>query len=155
MPFQVNNYKIILPINPDSINKVITYGKREGDIVVLKKKWEKYALITIDEALDSGYLPPKFKGRLAFFFKLYFSLNRTRDGDNYEAMCKGIIDAFVVKKMIEDDNSNCVDDDGRRLLVDAERPRVEVYLKEKIPGNDLVSIGDEHYPDGDLVPIEF
>lgn len=137
---QINHYKIILPFSPDSINKVITYGKKEGDIVVLKHKWQKLSHLIIEEAIASGQLPTKFKGRVAFFFKLYFETARTRDGDNYEAMCKGIIDAFVQKRLLQDDNSHLVDDDGRRLRIDRDRPRVEIYIKEKIKDIELVSI---------------
>lgn len=142
---QVNHYKLLIPVPPDSINKVITYGKKEGDIVVLKHKWQKVAHTCIDEAIINGELPEKFKGRVAFFFKLYFQTNRERDGDNYAAMCKGIIDAFVQKRLIQDDSAEFVDDDGRRLRVEPDRPRVEVYVKEKIPGNDLVDINYEAY----------
>lgn len=142
---QINKYKLLIPFAPDSINKVITYGKKDGDVVVLKHKWQKIAHTLIDIAITDGTLPDKFKGRVAFFFKLYFTTNRERDGDNYEAMCKGVIDAFAQKRMIRDDSVQYVDDDGRRLRVDPERPRVEVYVKEKIPGNELVSI---EYPLG-------
>jgi len=137
---QVNKYKITVPVSPDSINQAITYGKFERDIVILKHKWQRLAKLIIDCAIIDGDLPAKFHGRVAFFFKIYFETDRQRDGDNYEAMCKGIIDAFVNKQMIKDDNSDYVDDDGRRLRVDQERPRIEVYIKEKIPGNSLVSI---------------
>ena len=137
---QINNYKLIIPYQPDSINQVITYGKKEGDIVVLKHKWQKVAHTIIEQAIGNGELPVKFKGRVAFFFKLYFKTERQRDGDNYASMCKGIIDAFVQKRMIRDDSAEFVDDDGRRLRVDDERPRVEVYIKEKIKENKLISI---------------
>ena len=137
---QINNYKLTIPYSPDSINKVITYGKKEGDIVVLKHKWQRLAHTYIERAIVSGDLPAKFKGRIAVFFKIYFRTDRTRDGDNYEALCKGILDAFVQKQMIPDDNSKYVDDDGRRLLIDPEASRVELYIKEKIPGDRLISI---------------
>lgn len=145
---QINRYHLLIPVSPDSINNVITYGKREGDIVVLKHKWQKLACQYIDEAINNGTLPPKFKGRIAVKFKLYFETERTRDGDNYEAMCKGIIDALVVKRLIPDDNAKYVDDDGRRLRIDSERPRAEMFIKEKIKGNDLVSI--QPYADSKL-----
>jgi len=137
---QINNYKFIIPYSPDSINSVVTYGKKEGDIVVLKHKWQKLAHTEIERAIAAGDLPTKFKGRVAFFFKLYFETIRSRDGDNYASMCKGIIDAFAQKRLIPDDNAEFVDDDGRRLRVDPERPRVEVYIREKIPGNSLVEV---------------
>lgn len=140
---QVNKYKILIPVSPDSINKVITYGKKEGDIVILKHKWQKLTHLIIDEHIASGQLPIKFKGRISFFFRLYFETSRQRDGDNYEAMCKGIIDAFVQKRLIKDDNSSIVDDDGRRLRLDKHRPRVEVYIKEKIKDEELISINYE------------
>ena len=85
----------------------------------------------IEQAIANEELPSRFKGRIGVFFKLFFSTHRGRDGDNYSAMCKGIIDAMVQKNMIKDDNSDYVDDDGRRLRVDPERPRAEVYIKEK------------------------
>ena len=152
---QVNNYKFLIPVSPDSVNTVIQYGKREGDIVALKKKWEHIAMTFIDEAIDEGTLPERFNGRISIFFALYFSVKRNRDGDNYTAMCKGILDAFVVKHLVKDDNSKFVDDDGRRLRVDQERPRVEVFIKEKIEDGSLVGVGDESYPSGDLVPINY
>lgn len=137
---QVNKYRLIIPYAPDSINKVVTYGKKEGDIVVLKHKWQKLAHTLIEQAIANGELPSRFKGRIGVFFKLYFKTHRGRDGDNYSAMCKGVIDAFVQKNMIKDDNSDYVDDDGRRLRVDEDRPRAEVYIKEKIADNSLVTI---------------
>ena len=138
--FQVNNYKIVVPYAPESINKVIGYGKSEGDIVVLKHKWQRLASIILEQAIVESKLPSKFKGRIGVFFILYFKTDRGRDGDNYSAMCKGIIDAMVRKNMIPDDNYNYVDDDGRRLRIDPERPRAEVYIKEKIKGSDLITI---------------
>lgn len=137
---QTNNYKLVIPYAPDSINKVVTYGKKEGDIVVLKHKWQKLAHTLIEQAIANEELPSRFKGRIGVFFKLFFSTHRGRDGDNYSAMCKGIIDAMVQKNMIKDDNSDYVDDDGRRLRVDPERPRAEVYIKEKIKDDSLISI---------------
>lgn len=137
---QINNYKLVIPYAPDSINQVVTYGKKEGDILSLKHKWQKVTHTIVDQALWDGGLPSKFKGRISVFFKLYFKTERQRDGDNYAAMCKGIIDAFVQKRLIVDDNSEYVDDDGRRLRIDPERPRVEVYIREKIPGNELIKI---------------
>lgn len=137
---QIESYKLIIPTSPDSINKVITYGKKEGDIVVLKHKWQKIAHSFIEEAISENILPAKFKGRVAFFFKLYFETERTRDSDNYEAMCKGIIDAFVQKRLVKDHSSKYVDDDGRRLRVDQDRPRVEIYIKDKLKNDELVNI---------------
>ena len=55
-----NYYKIIIPKNPDSINKVVKYGKRSGDVVVLKRKWEELAMIYIKKAQDEDELPEKF-----------------------------------------------------------------------------------------------
>lgn len=143
---QINNYKIIIPYAPDSINQVMTYGKKDGDIVVLKHKWQKVAHTVIEQAIAEGKLPVKFKGRVAFFFKLYFKTSRQRDGDNYASMCKGIVDAFVQKRMIQDDSSEYVDDDGRRLRVDEERPRAEIYIKEKITDEKLVTIKPYEQP---------
>lgn len=140
MSNQINKYKLIIPVSPDSINQVVTFGKKDGDVVALKHKWQKIAHTFIADALNEEMLPTKFRGRVAFFFKLYFATTRARDGDNYEMMCKGIIDAFVQKRMIEDDSCFFVDDDGRRLIVDSERPRVVIYIKEKIPEADLVEI---------------
>lgn len=137
---QVNNYKIVIPYAPDSINQVVQYGKKSGDVVMLKHKWERVANAIIDQNIWDGNLPERFKGKVGFFFKLYFKTERERDGDNYTLMCKGIIDAFVRKGFVEDDNARFVDDDGRRLRIDADAPRVEVYIKEKIKDNKLVSI---------------
>jgi len=135
-----NKYKIIIPVSPDSINKVATYGKKEGDVVVLKHKWQKLAYTILEEKINAGDLPNKFKGKIGVFFKLFFETSRQRDGDNYEAMCKGVIDALVYLKMIKDDNTEFVDDDGRRLRVEKDRPRVEVVITEKIKDEDLISI---------------
>jgi len=137
---QINRYQIVVPYAPDSINQVMTYGKEQGDILVLKHKWQKIAHTVIERNINEGLLPVKFNGRIAVFFKLYFRTNRERDGDNYAAMCKGIIDAFVQKRMIRDDSSDFIDDDGRRLRIDPDRPRVEVYIKEKIADRQLVTI---------------
>lgn len=137
---QLNHYKLTIPYSPDSINSVITYGKKEGDILVLKHKWQKLTHILIEQAIAERKLPEKFHGRVAFFFKIYFQTKRNRDGDNYTAMCKGIIDAFVQKRLIFDDSSEYVDDDGRRLRIDVDRPRVDIYIKEKIEDDHLVEI---------------
>jgi Holliday junction resolvase RusA-like endonuclease len=143
---QTNNYKIIIPYAPDSINQVVQYGKRNGDVVMLKHKWEKVANFIIDQNVWDGNLPDKFRGRIGFFFKLYFKTERERDGDNYTLMCKGIIDAFVKKGFIKDDNARFVDDDGRRLRIDPEAPRVEIYIKEKIEDDILVKIKPYEQP---------
>ena len=137
---QLNHYKLTIPYSPDSINSVITYGKKEGDILVLKHKWQRLAHTLIEQAIADRTLPEKFHGRVAFFFKIFFQTHRNRDGDNYTAMCKGIIDAFVQKRLIFDDSSEYVDDDGRRLRIDSERPRVEIFIKEKILDDHLVEI---------------
>jgi len=110
---QIIKYKLIIPVSPDSINTIVSYGKTEMDIVNLKKKWERTATIFIRQMINEKEFPNKLIGKVAFFFKLYFSTKRTRDGDNYEAMCKGTIDAFVKLRIIPDDNSEIVDDDGR------------------------------------------
>lgn len=135
-----NYYKIIIPKNPDSINKVVKYGKRSGDVVVLKRKWEELAMIYIKKAQDEDELPEKFLGKIGIHFKLIFETQRERDGDNYTLMCKGILDAFVQMGMIKDDNFNYVDDNGRRFDVDNERPRVEIYVTETILNSQIVSI---------------
>lgn len=135
-----NYYKIIIPKNPDSINKVVKYGKRSGDVVVLKRKWEELAMIYIKKAQDEDELPEKFLGKIGIHFKLIFETQRERDGDNYTLMCKGILDAFVQMGMIKDDNFNYVDDNGRRFDVDNERPRVEIYITETILNSQIVSI---------------
>lgn len=136
----INRYKLIIPVSPDSINKVFAYGAQERDITALKRKWERIAVAFITDAIEEGALPDKFKGRVAFRFWLYFEHKRTRDGDNYAAMCKGIVDAFTAMQLIPDDNSEFVDDDGRRLRIDRERPRVEVSIKEKLNDEDVVDI---------------
>jgi len=137
-----NHYKITIPVRPDSINRVVKYGKKEGDIVHLKRKWEKITMRYIDEALLNQELPKKFKGIIGVHFKLYFETMRERDGDNYSLMCKGILDAFVALNLIRDDNFHYVEDNGRRLEIDAERPRVDVYITEKVPDDQIVSIKD-------------
>lgn len=133
-------HKFLIPVSPDSINQVMTYGKTEGDVVKLKKKWERIAMTFIEQAIDDHELPHKLVGRVAFFFKLFFAVKRNRDGDNYEAMCKGVVDAFVKLQLIPDDNADFVDDDGRRLRIDPERPRVEVYITQKVDDETFAEI---------------
>lgn len=151
---QINRYELLIPVSPDSINKVCTYGKREGDIVVLKRKWEKIALPFIEEAIINGILPVKFLGRISVFYRLFFETERMRDGDNYALMCKGITDALVVSRLVPDDNIKYIDDDGRRLRLDPGRARVEVIIKEKFPDDSLVSI-DYNKPKNKLVAIKY
>lgn len=131
------------------------FGRKEADITQLKKKWERIAITFIEEAQINGELPDRFHGKISVFFKLYFSMVRNRDGDNYEAMCKGITDALVVKRLVLDDNSNIIDDDGRRLRIDPERPRVEVLIKEKLPDGSLVSIDNYHRYETEEIEIEY
>lgn len=134
-------HKIIIPLSPDSINKVTKYGKTDGDVLQLKKKWERIMISRINELHAEGSLPERFRGVIGVHFKLFFEFNRTRDDDNYTLMCKGILDAFVRTDMIEDDNNQFVQDNGRRLSVDPERPRVEVHIVEKIPDDRVATIG--------------
>ena len=135
-----NYYKLIIPVNPDSINKVVKYGKREGDVVVLKRKWESLAVNYILKAQQDGELPEEFLGKIGVHFKLIFDTERERDGDNYTLMCKGILDAFTKLRMIRDDNYKYVDDNGRRFQVEPERGRVEIYITEKILDRQIVEI---------------
>jgi len=135
-----NHYKFVIPKNPDSINKVVKYGKKNGDVVGLKRKWEKLALIYLRKARDDGDLPEKFVGKIGVHFKLIFETERERDGDNYTLMCKGVLDAFVMERMIRDDNYKYVDDNGRRFQVEGDRGRVEMYITETITDRDVVSI---------------
>lgn len=134
------NYKITIPGQPDSINQVTSYGKNEGDLMHIKKKWEKIAFVQLQEELTEDRLPIKFRGVIGLHFKLYFELNRRRDDDNYTLMCKGILDAFVKMGMIEDDSNEFVQDNGRRLIIDPERPRVVVYITEKLENEDVPDI---------------
>ena len=152
---QINVYKLLIPVSPDSINKVMQFGRKESDITQLKKKWERIAITFIEEAQADGDLPARFNGRISVFFKLYFAMARNRDGDNYEAMCKGITDALVVKRLVLDDNSKVIDDDGRRLRIDPDRPRVEVLIKEKLPDGSLVEIDNYHRYESEEVEIEY
>lgn len=141
MPKVIKNfYKLVIPKSPDSINKVVKYGKKEGDVVVLKHKWERFAQLYIRKARDEGILPDHFQGKIGVHFKLYFETQRERDGDNYNLMCKGILDAFVKENMIFDDNHIFVDDNGRRIKVDPDRPRAEVHIIEKVDPNRVVEI---------------
>lgn len=140
--YSKNYYKLVIPVKPDSINRVVKYGKKEGDIVHLKRKWEKITMRYIERFIDDEILPIRFKGVIGVHFKLYFETNRERDGDNYSLMCKGMLDAFVAQNMLPDDNYHYVEDNGRRLIVDSERPRVEVYITEKIPADQVVSLKD-------------
>ena len=129
-----NLYKFVIPVKPDSINKVCQYGKKDGDLVKMKHKWEDIARIYIRKAKDDQTLPEHFNGKIGIHFKLFFELERQRDGDNYTLMCKGILDAFVMEKMIEDDNYTHVVDIGRRFEIDRDRSRVEVHITEKVEG---------------------
>lgn len=146
---QINHYKVIIPYAPDSINQVVQYGKKSGDVVMLKHKWEKVAHFIIDQNIYDGNLPDRFHGKVGFFFKLFFKTERERDGDNYTLMCKGIIDAFVEKGFIEDDSARFVDDNGRRLRIDPESPRVEIYIKEKVSDRKLIRIKEYEQPIGE------
>jgi len=136
------HYKLIIPVKPDSINQVCTYGKKGGDILKLKHKWEKIAIGYIKRARVEMVLPEEFHGKIGVHFKLFFEQRRERDGDNYTLMCKGILDAFVKDGMIIDDNHKYVDDNGRRMKIDKDRPRVEVHITEKVDDNKFVSISD-------------
>jgi len=140
--YSKNYYKLIIPVKPDSINRVVKYGKKEGDIVHLKRKWEKITMRYIERFIVDNELPLKFKGIIGVHFKLFFETRRERDGDNYSLMCKGILDAFVALSLLPDDNYNYVEDNGRRLVVDPERPRVEIYITEKVPKDKIVSLKD-------------
>lgn len=133
------HYKFTIPVTPDSINKVTKYGKTDGDVLHLKKKWEKIAIMQLQHEINEGRLPKEFKGVIGLHFKLYFEFSRTRDDDNYTLMCKGILDAFVRVGLIEDDSNEFVKDNGRRLIVDPDHPRVDVYITEHI--------ADEAIPD--------
>jgi len=135
-----NFYKFVIPVKPDSINKVCQFGKTGGDIIKMKHKWEKIAMTYIARARDSGDLPESFFGKIGVHFKLFFEYERQRDGDNYALMCKGILDAFVKSQMIEDDNYTHVDDNGRRFEIDKDQSRVEVHITEKLHGNNIVQI---------------
>lgn len=129
----IKNYlKFVVPVRPDSINKVCQYGKKGGDVIQMKHKWEKIARIYIRRAIVDGELPEYFDGKIGVHFKLFFELERQRDGDNYTLMCKGILDAFVKEGMIEDDNYTHVDDNGRRFAIDKDQSRVEVHIVEKV-----------------------
>lgn len=149
-------YKIILPYYPDTINKVTKFGKSEGDLVGLKKKWERRMIIAINDLQTDSKLPKIFRGTIGIHFKLYFEYKRTRDGDNYTLMCKGLLDAFVRSRMIIDDNEEFVQDNGRRLLVDYNQPRVEIYITEKVPDDLMpdisykIPVNEIHY----FVPAE-
>lgn len=141
----VNKYKLIIPVSPDTINRVIKYGKKEGDITQLKNKWQRLAVCFIGQAVDRGELPARFRGRIGIFFRLFFETFRTRDGDNYTAMCKGILDAIVSEGLIPDDNVNFVDDNGRRLRHGCGQPRVEVYIDEHVSKEFIVEINAPEY----------
>jgi len=135
-----NNYKFTLPYPPDSLNKVMKFGKKEGDIVKIKHKWERLSILYINQAINSNMLPRQFTGKIGVHFKLYFKTSRERDGDNYASMCKGILDAFVKEGMIRDDSQQYVNDNGRRLILDRDRPRVDVYITEEVDDDDVVEI---------------
>ena len=132
--------KIIIPYAPDSINKVITYGKNINDLVSLKHKWQDIATIYINNALSDGDLPEKFRGLLTFKFKLYFGTKRRRDEDNFFVITKAIIDEFVRSGFVEDDCSEYVHFGGLWLLMDPGRPRIEVYITESLRDDQIVKI---------------
>ena len=130
---QIENYKLIIPTSPDSINKVITYGKKRRRHCCFKAQVAKdSSLFLLRKQYQKIFCQLNLKGALLSFLNYILKLERTRDSDNYEAMCKGIIDAFVQKRLVKDDSSKYVDDDGRRLRVDRDRPRVEIYIKDKL-----------------------
>jgi len=133
-------HKFLIPVKPDSINKVCSYGKKDGDVMNMKLKWEKIARNYLRRAIAANELPIKFEGKIGVHFKLFFELERERDGDNYTLMCKGILDAFVKEGMIPDDNYKYVDDNGRRINIDRDQSRVEVHIIEKIKGGNFINI---------------
>ena len=141
-----NNYRIIIPIRPDSINEITQYGKTNADLVAFKKKWEKLSLPYLNQCIDTGELPERFKGKVYIRFHLYFTLNRRRDEDNYTLMTKGIIDALVYLRILKDDSTEYLGNDGTRIHTEPndDRPRVEMEITEEI--NNAVNL---EYDDND------
>lgn len=131
-----NVYDIVIPVPPNSINEIVSFGSQFSDIRSLKKKWEKIAMHYLQELIDTEYLPEYFTGIIGVRFFIYFEKYRKRDGDNYYLMCKGIIDSMVELGLVEDDNSEIVKFDGIRCYVDKERPRVVVKIIEYLNKND-------------------
>ena len=60
----------------------------------------------------------------------FYEPNRKRDIDNVKAGTKFILDALVKMRVIPDDGQKYVSDVTSDVLVDREKPRVEVEIKE-------------------------
>src|SRR5680860_111467 len=125
-----NQYDIIIPVEPNSINEIVSFGSQFSDIRSLKKKWQEIATFYLQEKIDSGDLPEFFTGIIGIRFFIYFEKRRKRDEDNYYLMCKGIVDSMVELGLVEDDNSEIVKFDGIRCYIDRDQPRVLISIIE-------------------------
>lgn len=127
---ETNEYNVIIPVSPNSINEIVSFGSQFSDIRSLKKKWEDLSAVYFQELIDEQRLPEYFTGVIGVRFFIYFEKHRRRDEDNYYLMCKGIIDCMVNLGLVEDDNSLIVKFDGIRCYVDRDRPRIVISIIE-------------------------
>ena len=131
----------IIPYQPDSFNQVY-FGKR-GEMTEMKLRWEERTATVLENEMLDKKLPRRMKGVAEFFFKLYFETQRNRDEDNYHLIIKGIMDAFVTVGILKDDSSKYALQNGARIYVDPERPRIEIFIVNRYEDHDYTSIATE------------
>ena len=131
--------EVTIPVTPESLNEVMTFGATTADVMQIKKKWEKLAISYFREAQTEGTLPEIFKGKIEVRVNVHFEVMRIRDQDNYFFVAKGIIDAIKRLGMVEDDNSNVVDFGGIYFFKDKYSPRVVVQILD-FAGQDKAGI---------------
>jgi len=134
MLYQPKNqlYKIIIPVIPDSINEAMSYQDSWASLAVIKKKWEQLARVTIREKVAEGSLPSKLREPITIKYKMYFTSKMRRDPDNYFLMTKGITDALVREGLIADDDYTRLRFNGIEVIIDPDRPRVEMFIFEPL-----------------------
>lgn len=72
---------------------------------------------------------PKFEEAVVTI-RLYFTVSRRRDRDNYTAACKGILDGLS-EHAWTDDNTDVIDLRPVEIAVDKRNPRVEITITER------------------------
>lgn len=134
-------YFFTIPYQPDSFNQVY-FGKR-GEMTEMKLRWEERTATVLESLMIEKVLPHRMNGVAEFFFKLYFETQRNRDEDNYHLIIKGIMDAFVTVGILKDDCSKYALQNGARIYIDPERPRIEVFIVNRYEDHDYTSIATE------------
>ena len=135
---QSRQYTLIIPYGPDSLNQHY-FGTRQ-EMMDLKLRWEQRTITVLEQATAERLIPYRFTGTAEFFFRLYFENPRNRDLDNYFLIVKGIMDAFVTTAIVKDDNYRYVLQNGMRIFLDPERPRIELDITHRYDDRDYVSI---------------